>query len=237
MLRALVILLVAATGWLYWDGRIPGLPLTSWQVDRFLAPDQSARRIRMALGQVKGAHPALPALRQHPEAVVRAEVARLAASVDQLEDRSPWVRLRAGLALAKKEPVATRPVLLASLRPFTVFAAEAGPLAWRLAEGARVEMDEELGTLNGVALLAPLPGRLVRRYAQSGDGLRVGQRVGDVAIAEEWELAILGALGGIGIANDVDELRGLLSQKYPTAVRQAAAAAIEAIEKRTRKNP
>lgn len=235
-LRILLSILLAAVGWLYWDARIPGLPLTSWQVDRFLDSAQPPHRIRRALGQLSGSHPALPALREYPDPAVRAVVARWTPSPSQLEDTSPWVRLNAALALVRDEPIAARSVLLASLRPVTLFASETGQMQWRLAEGARVDTNDELGTYNGVPLGALWPGRLLKRYAQTGETLKPGQRLADVALADSWQIAALEALGRIGLAVDSDALHVFESEKYPTAVQRAATAAIQHIQSRPRKN-
>ena len=234
-LRILLSLLLAATAGLYWDARIPGLPLTSWQVDRFLDPAQSPHRIRRALSQIAKPHVGLPALRDYPDPAVRAVVARWTPTTSQLEDPSPWVRLNAALALERNEPIAARSVLLASLRPSTLFASEAGQMQWRLAEGARVESDEELGSYNGTPLGAPWPGRLLKRYVQSGDALKPGQRIADVALADNWQTGALDCLGRIGLPVDADTLHVFESEKYPTAVQRAAAAAIQQILSRPRK--
>ena len=234
-LRILLSLLLAATAGLYWDARIPGLPLTSWQVDRFLDPAQSPHRIRRALSQIAGPHVGLPALRDYPDPGVRAVVARWTPTTSQLEDTSPWVRLNAALALERDEPIAARSVLLTSLRPSTLFASEAGQMQWRLAEGARVESNEELGTYNGTPLGAPWPGRLLKRYVQSGDALKPGQRIADVALADNWQTGTLDSLGRIGLPVDSDTLHVFESEKYPTAVQRAAAAAIQQILSRPRK--
>jgi biotin carboxyl carrier protein len=234
-LRILLLLLVAATGWFYWDARLPGLPLTAWQVERYLQPAQPPHRIQAALRQLSGPHPGLANLRAHPLASVRAEAARLSPAVEQLEDRSPWVRFRAALALERNEPIATRPVLLAALRASPVFAEDAGALQWRLAEGARVEAGEELGSLDARPFAAPIPGRLVRRYVPTGEAIRPGQRLADVALADEWQVAALAALGRIGLAIDADELRLFQSERYPPAIQQAAAAAVEKIQSRPRR--
>jgi len=234
-IRILLLLLVAAAGWFYWDARIPGAPLTNWQVDRFLDPAQPPHRIHAALRQLSGPHPALASLRGYGDARVRAEVARLAPAVGQVEDPSPWVRFRAALALERDEPTAARPVLLAALRASAVFAEESGALQWRLAEGARVEAGEELGSLDQRKFVAPVPGRLIRRYVQTGEAVRPGQRLADVTLADEWQVAALAALGRIGLAIDADEIRQFQREKYPAAVQQAATAAIEQIQARPRR--
>ncbi len=234
-LRILLSILLAAAGWLYWDARIPGLPLTSWQVDRLLDPAQPPHRIRRAISQLTGPHPALPALRGYPDPAIRAVVARWTPDPAQLEDSSPWVRLNAALALERNEPLAARSVLLATLRPAVLFASEAGQMQWRLAEGAQVETKDELGTYNGQSLAAPWPGRLLKRYVQSGDAINPGQRIADVALADQWQIATLDALGRIGLPVDSDALHVFESEKYPTAVQRAAAAAIKHIESRPRK--
>jgi hypothetical protein len=234
-LRIVLFLLVASASWFYWDARIPGVPLTTWQVDRYLDPAQPPHRIHAALRQLSGPHPALAGLRRYGDAAVRAEVARLAPAPDQLEDPSPWVRFRAALALERNEPTAVRPVLLAALRASAVFAEESGALQWRLAEGARVAAGEELGTLDQRPFVSPVPGRLVRRYVQTGEPVRPGQRLADVALADEWQVAALTTLGRIGLAIDADEIRLFRSQKYPPPVQQAAAAAVEQIQSRPRR--
>ncbi len=223
-------------GWLYWDARIPGLPLTSWQVDRFLDPSQPPHRIWRALGQISVSHLALPALRGYPDPAVRAVVARWTPAPSQLEDTSPWVRLNAALALERNEPIAARSVLLASLHPVTLFASEAGQMQWRLAEGARVDINDELGTYNGIPLGALWPGRLRKRYAETGGTLKPGQRIADIALADSWQTAVLEALGRIGLPVDFDALHVFESEKYPTAVQRAATAAIQQIQSRPRKN-
>ena len=234
-LRILLLLLVTATGWLYWDARIPGVPLTAWQVDRYLDPAQPSHRIQAALRQLSGPHPALASLRGYSDAGVRAEVARFSPALEQLEDPSPWVRFRAALALEKTDPTAARPVLLAALRASAVFAAEPGSLQWRLAEGARVEVGEELGSLDQRKFIAPVPGRLVRRYVQTGETVRPGQRLADVALSDPWQAVALVALGRIGLAIDAEEIQQFRSEKYPPVVQQAATAAIEQISARPRR--
>lgn len=223
-------------GWFYWDARIPGVPLTNWQVDRYLDPSQPPHRIQAALRELSGSsHPALARLRAYSDAGVRAEVARLAPSVDQLEDRSPWVRFRAALALERKEPTAARPVLLAALRASAVFAEEPGALQWRLAEGARVEAGEELGSLDQRKFVAPVPGRLAKRYVQTGEAVRPGQRLADVALSDPWQAVALVALGRIGLPIDAEEIQQFRSEKYPPVVQQAATAAVEQIQARPRR--
>jgi len=234
-LRILLSILLAAIGWMYWDARIPGLPLTSWQVDRFLDPSQPPHRIRRAASQLAVPHSALPALRGYPDPATRAVVARWRPDQSHLEDPSPWVRLHAALALERNEPVAARSVLLATLRPSVLFASEAGQMQWRLPEGARVDINDQLGTYNGQPLAAPWPGRLLKRYVQSGDALKPGQRIADVALADQWQTATLDALGRIGLPVDFDALHVFESEKYPTAVKRAAAAAIQQIQSRPRK--
>ncbi len=236
-LRILLPILLAATVWLYWDARIPGLPLTSWQVDIFLDPAQPPHRIRRAMSQITGPHVRLLALRSYSDPAVRAVAARWAPATSQLEDISPWVRLNAALALERNEPIASRSVLLASLRPVTLFASEAGQMQWRLAEGASVETSDELGTSNGTPLGALWPGRLLKRYVQSGDALKPGQRIADVSLADHWQTAALDSLGRIGLPVDSDALHVFESEKYPTAVQRAAAAAIRQIQSRPPKIP
>ncbi len=237
MLRILLALLLAAAAYLYWDARVPGVPLTAWQIDRFLDPAQSRHRIEAALRQRNGPHPGLDRLREHPEAAVRAEVARLAPVAGQLEDRSPWVRFRAALALERSEPTAVRPVLLAALRAAAVFAADSGAVEWRLAEGASLGMGEELGTIDGRPFACPVPGRLARRFVVVGQPVRPGQRLADVVLADEWQVAALVALGRVGLPVDVDEIRQFGGEKFPSRVRQAAAAAVGAIQARPRRRP
>jgi hypothetical protein len=234
-LRILLLLLVTVTGWFYWDARISGLPLTAWQIDRYLDPTQPPHRIQAALGQLSGPHPALARLRRYPDPGVRAEVARLAPASDQLEDPSPWVRFRAAIGLQRNEAIAVRPVLLATLRAVTVFAEDPGSVQWRLAEGARLGAGEELGSVDSRVFASPVPGRLIRRYVQTGDAIRRGQRLADVAIADEWLVEALTALGRIGLPIDAEEIRLFQSEKFPPAVQQAAAAAVEQIQSRPRK--
>lgn len=234
-LRILLLLLLTAISWLYWDARIPGLPLTSWQIGRYLEPTQPAHRIKATLRQLSQPHPALAALRHHPDPNVRAELTRLSPSPDQLEDPSPWVRLLAALALEQNQPTAVRPVLLAALRASAVFAEEPGNLQWRLAEGAKVSAGEALGSLDSRAVAAPVPGRLVRRYVATGEAVRPGQRLADVALADQWQVAALAALGRIGQSIDAEEIRRFQSERYPPSVQQAAAAAVENIQSRPRR--
>ncbi len=189
------------------------------------------------MSQVTGPHVRLPALRGYSDPAVRAVVARWAPATTQLEDVSPWVRLNAALALERNEPIASRSVLLASLRPVTLFASEAGQMQWRLAEGARVETSDELGTYNGTPLGAPWPGRLLKRYVQSGDPIKPGQRIADVALADDWQTTALDALGRIGLPVDVDALHVFESEKYPTSVKRAATSAVQQVQSRPRKSP
>jgi HEAT repeat protein len=232
VLRILLALLLTAAAYLYWDARVPGLPLTAWQIDRYLDPAQPRHRIEAALQQLRSPHPGLARLREHPDARVRAEVARLAPATAQLEDPSPWVRFRAALALERNEPTAARPVLLAALRAAAIFAADSGAVEWRLAEGASLGMGEELGTIDGRPFVCPVPGRLARRYVVVGQPLRPGQRLADVVLADEWQGAALDALGRIGLPVDIDEIRLFQSEKYPNTVQRAAAGAIERIQAR-----
>lgn len=234
-LRILLLLLASAAGWFYWDARIPGLPLTPWQVDRFLDPTQPPHRIQAALHQLSGPHPALARLRRYPDVRIRAEVARLSPAVDQLEDPSPWVRLRAAIALQRNEAIAARPILLAALRAVAVFAEDPGSVQWRFAEGVRLQAGDELGSVDSRPFASPVPGRLVRRYAQSGEAVRPGQRLADIAIADEWLVEALAALGRIGLPIDAGEIRLFQSEKYPPAVQKAAASAVEQIQSRPRK--
>lgn len=237
MLRILLALLLAAAAWLYWDARVPGVPLTSWQVDRYLDPAQPRHRILAALRHWNGPHPRLASLRQYPDPLVRAEVARLAPAAAQLEDPSPWVRFRAALALERNEPTAARPVLLAALRAAAVFAADSGAVEWRLAEGASLGMGEELGTIDGRPFVCPVPGRLARRFVVVGQPVRPGQRLADVVLADEWQVAALAALGRVGLPVDAGEIRQFESEKFPAPVRQAARAAAAAMQARPRRRP
>jgi HEAT repeat protein len=232
VLRILLALLLTAAAYLYWDARVPGLPLTAWQIDRYLDPAQPRHRIEAALQQLRSPHPSLARLREHPDARVRAEVARLAPVAAQLEDRSPWVRFRAALALERNEPTAARPVLLAALRATAVFATEAGALEWRLAEGAGLAAGEALGSINGRPVPCPLPGRLAHRYVLTGEAVRPGRRLADIVLADPWQGAALDALGRIGLPVDIDEIRLFQSEKYPNTVQRAAAGAIERIQAR-----
>ena len=230
MLRILLALLVTAAAYLYWDARVPGVPLTAWQIDRYLDPAQPRHRIEAALRDLNGPHPGLARLREHPDATVRAEVARLAPVVAQLEDRSPWVRFRAALALERNEPTAARPVLLAALRATAVFATDAGALEWRLAEGASLAAGEVLGSIDGRPVPCPVPGRLARRYVPTGEAVRPGRRLADIVLTDPWQVAALDALGRIGLPVDIDEIRLFQSEKYPITVQRAAARAIGNIQ-------
>lgn len=231
-MRYLLPVLLAAVSWLYWDARIPGIPLLNWQVEKFLDPVEDPRRILRALFQVRSLHPALPALAKHPHPGVRARVARLAPSIAYFEDYSPWVRLQAALGLALQEPQACRPVLRSALRPHIVFASNSGLLTGITPAGKSVEAGESIGSIGPHLLAAPLPGRILRWYISEGESISPGQRVADVQLPEEVLVNIVEVLGRIGALTDVSDLRILAGSNSPDRLRIAASEALRQIQAR-----
>lgn len=154
-------------------------------------------------------------------------------------DVSILVRRNAACSLARARDPVGREVLRSMLQAFTVKAADAGVVSSVAAvempvrEGgvvARIRRDD--GTTADV--LAPVPGRVVRRAAE--DGARVASGDGVVVLSPDSVHALhaAAALALVGSAEDIEllNLAAAPQSDYGDDVRTAARVAVDAIRSR-----
>ena len=159
---------------------------------------------------------------------------------EMLADPAPLVRRNAATSLARAPDDAARPVLREMLEPWTVTAPVAGRVSGLLGidhvvrHGAKVAGIESQG--REVAVLAPVPGRVLERMARDGDEVASGAPV--LLLGPDPDHAMNAAKGlvFVGTREDVALLSLLASPRsaMPDRVQAQARAAIAAIEARGR---
>ena len=140
-----------------------------------------------------------------------------------LDHENPETRRLAAIRLAAANDSLAQRVLVASLYPVVLFSAESGKAEWLIGPGVTVNQGRILGRVNGQDVVSPIPGILRKVYEPTGNEVKPGQRIADVAPREEAVVAVIEALGKIGKTSDAEELEEF-ARSYPRLAEKALAA-------------
>ena len=140
-----------------------------------------------------------------------------------LDHESPETRRLAAIRLAAANDALAQRVLVASLYPVVLYSSESGKAEWLIGPGVTVNQGRILGRVNGQDVVSPIPGILRKVYEPTGNEVRPGQRIADVAPREEAVVAVIEALGKIGKTSDAEELEEF-ARSYPRLAEKALAA-------------
>lgn len=164
------------------------------------------------------------AVRQAHKKFEQAVDAAPAAQLQQwLDHENPETRRLAAIRLAEKNDASAQRVLVASLYPVVLFSAESGKAEWLTGPGVTVNQGRILARVNGHDVVSPIPGILRKVYEPTGNEVRSGQRLADVAPREEAVVEVIEALGKIGKTSDAEELEEF-ARSYPRLAEKALAA-------------
>jgi hypothetical protein len=151
-----------------------------------------------------------------------------------IQDSQPMVRRNAALALAGFGDAAARPELMAMLHSFTIPAASAGRLKYRLKPGDYVNPGTLVAHIGEREVRAAVPGQVRALDGREGSTVKAGDPLADLGADPNhvWE-----ALRGLYLVGQADDLEDV--QRYtrpiagiPEAVVRQAALTAEAIQKR-----
>jgi hypothetical protein len=227
LLITLFALLLVLFPFLFWYGTWFGRKLTDRQIDEYFADRSKPRHAQHALVQlgerllqhqdVSRWYPQVVAQATSPNGELRQTTAWImgqdhtyqpfhAALLGLIHDPQPMVRRNAALALAAFGDPAARPELIAMLRPFTVPAAAAGKLKYRLKPGEYVNPGTMIAHVGDAEVRSPVPGEVRALDQSDGAGVKPGDAIVDLAADQNHVWEALRALYVVGQPSDLEEV-------------------------------
>lgn len=151
-----------------------------------------------------------------------------------IADARPMVRRNAALALSNFGDPASRPELLAMLRPYTIVSPAAGAVHYRLKVDEYVNPGTLVGHVGAAEVRSPLPGEVRELSRPEGAPVAAGDALAAISADKEHAWEALRALWSVGTRDDLDEIqrytRGVPGM--PEKVQEQALLTIQAIRNR-----
>jgi hypothetical protein len=151
-----------------------------------------------------------------------------------LSDPEPMVRRNAALSLAGFGDAAARPELAAMLRPYTVKAAQAGRIQYRLKPGDYVNPGTMLAHVGESEVRSPVPGEVRALDAAEGAEVKAGDAIADLAADQNHVWEALRALYLVGSPADLEDVERFTRpvQGMPETVARQARLTVQGIQSR-----
>jgi len=222
-------LLLVLFPFLFWYGTWFGRKLTDDQIGEYLADRAKPRHAQHALVQIG------ERMARHDPAVARwyPQIVRLAASplielrqtaawimgqdhtyapfhealLKLIADHQPMVRRNAALALSNFGDPASRPELLAMLRPYTILSPAAGAVRYRLKLGEYVNPGTLVAHVGGSEVRSPLPGEVRDLSRRDGSTAAAGDPLVEISADKEHAWEALRALWTVGAKEDLEDIQ------------------------------
>jgi hypothetical protein len=256
LLISIFALLLVLFPFLFWYSTWFGRKLSDSDITAYLADAAKPRHAQHALVQIgeRMGHPNPGVQRWYPEVIRLAGSPRVElrqtcawimgqdhsyapfhdALLRLLSDPQPMVRRNAALALSNFGDAAARPELLAMLRPYTLTAAVAGPVHYRLKVDEYVNPGTLVGHVGSTEVRAPLPGEVRELSRREGSTVQAGDALAELSADKEHAWEALRALWSIGTPDDLDEIRRYTQARpgMPEKVQEQALLTMRAIQSR-----
>ena len=255
LLITLFALLMVLFPFLFWYYTWFGRPLTARDLDQYFADKSKPRHAQHALVQLgERLYRHQDVARWYPNVLQQAASPNLelrqtaawimgqaphyvpfhAALLTLLHDSQPMVRRNAALGLAAFGDPAARPELTAMLGPFTIHAAAAGTLKYRLKLDDYVNPGTLIAHIGDFEVRSPVPGSVRDLDSRDGSSIRPGDPLADLSADPHHVWEALRALYLIGQAPDLEDVQRYLGpvRGMPESVARQAALTAEAIQSR-----
>jgi hypothetical protein len=212
---------------LFWYSTWFGRKLSDSDLDAYFADRSKPRHAQHALVQVgeRLSH-GQNASRWYPQVIAQAsspdlEIRETAAWImgqdrgyqpfhDQLlkliHDPEPMVRRNAALALSVFDDPASRPELVAMLRPYTITAPNAGQVRYRLKPGDYVNPGTMIGHIGDREVRSPVAGEVRSLEKNEGAAVQAGDALADVSPDQRQVWEALRALLLAGTKDDLEDV-------------------------------
>ena len=255
LLIALFALALVLFPFLFWYSTWFGRKLSDSDLDAYFAYGSKPRHIQHALVQLgerisggrKAAawYPRVIAQTASPNLEIRQTAAWIMgqdrayqpfheALLKLLHDPELMVRRNAALSLAAFGDGAGRSELVAMLRPYTVHAAVAGSIHYRLKLGDYVNPGTLLARVSEAEVRSPVPGEVRSLEHKDGDAVAPGGTLAELSADKNHVWEALRALYVVGQAEDLEDVRRFTRPVpgLPESVGRQAAVTGQAIEAR-----
>lgn len=258
-----LVVLAVLLPFFFWRSTWFGRSLSDAEVEKYLLDAKRPRKTQHALVQiaeriirgdesVKRWYSQVQGLATHENKELRATVAWVMGQDNQaegfhqslvtlLDDPDPLVERNAALSLVRFADLRSKPTLRAMLQPYSIPAARAGIVKFRLEEGEQVNPGTLLARLDAgeeepMELRSPLPGQVLHFLVADGAQVEAGQPLAQLSPDEEQAWEALRALYLLGDLEDLPLLEPFArpGADVPTKVQQQAAATAQAIRQRAR---
>jgi hypothetical protein len=255
LLIALFALALVMFPFLFWYSTWFGRKLSDSDLDAYFADASKPRHIQHALVQLgeRISH-ARKAARWYPRVIGQTaspnlEIRQTAAWImgqdrayppfhdallGLIHDPEPMVRRNAALSLAGFGDGAARVELVAMLRPYTVHAAAAGPVRYRLKLGDYVNPGTLLARVGEAEVRSPAPGEVRSLEHKEGDAVAPGDALAELSADKNHVWEALRALYVVGQTEDLEDVRRFTRPVVglPESVARQAALTVQAIQTR-----
>ena len=249
-------LLLVLFPFLFWYGTWFGRKLTDAQIGEYLSDRAKPRHAQHALVQlgermarrdpsVARWYPQVVQLSASPLIELRQTAAWIMgqdhtyapfheALVRLTADAQPMVRRNAALALSNFGDPASRPELMAMLRPYTIVSPAAGVVRYRLKLGEYVNPGTLVAHVGGAEMRSPLPGEVRELSRREGSTVGAGDALVEISADKEHAWEALRALWTVGAKDDLEDIqryaRGIPGM--PEKVQEQAVLTVRAIQAR-----
>lgn len=229
LLISIFALLLVLFPFLFWYETWMGRKLSDAQIGEYLADRAKPRHAQHALAQIqKRMDRGDPAVKRwYPQVVQfaaspRIELRQTAAWImgqdhtyapfheallQLLADPQPMVCRNAALGLSNFGDPASRPQLLAMLRPYTIVSPAAGVVRYRLKLGEYVNPGTLVAHVGGVDVRSPLPGEVRELSRREGSAAGAGDPLVEISADKEHAWEALRALWTVGTKGDLEDIQ------------------------------
>jgi multidrug efflux pump subunit AcrA (membrane-fusion protein) len=242
---------------LFWYNTWFGRKLSDSDIDSYFADSSKPRHIQHAMVQVgERLSRGQSGARWYPRVVAQAsntnlEIRQTAAWImgqdrkyppfheallKLIHDPAPMVRRNAALGLAAFGDAASRPELLAMLRPFTVQAPSAGVVKYRLKLGDYVNPGTLLARIGDVEVRSPAPGEVRSLEKRDGEVVAQGESLAELGADKNHVWEALRGLYLVGLPEDLEAVQAFIRPLpgLPETVVQQANLTAQAIQSKAK---
>ncbi len=240
---------------LFWYSTWFGRKLSDSEIDRYFADKSRPRHVQHALVQIgERLSRRRDVSRWYPEVIAQAasphiELRQTAAWIMGqdtryapfhetllvlIHDPEPMVRRNAALALAAFGDPASRPELVAMLRPYTIASPASGTLKYRLKTGDYVNPGTMIARIGSIEVRSALPGEVRALAQRDGATVRKGDELAWLAADKDHVWEALRALCLVGRIADLEDVERYAhpAPGAPENLARQAAETIAAIQSR-----